>query len=218
MNRSGYLREAFELSTTWAIELAQRHKKERAALSEQHRNKLGAEIQKIKNEAKAQRDVLKQQQKDQSQALTERHLAERRQADLDKREGHDKKQFQNEMRRKRAAAFDLTKEDIERKPSGPPKIADLFKRASGRSDDKDAKRDVPAAKETAEPSRTKRGGLADQFRKARDEGRSEDGSKGKDKSASFFEQKESFFKDNAEDISQDKGRERSRKPPGDKSE
>lgn len=176
-DRSGYLREAFELSTLWAVELAERHKKERAALSEEHRSKLGAELQKERNRIAAERDALKQKQKDEAKDLTKRHLGERAKEAEDKREGRDKKDFQDDIRRKRTAAFDLTREDIERVPSG---LAGKFRRAKSRSKPGPEKDNV---KDNARPD------IAGEFNRARGEKRPED-SKGRGDSP------EPFFKGN----------------------
>jgi hypothetical protein len=216
-NRSGYLREAFELSTLWAIELAQRHKKERAELSADHKNKLAAQLSRIKNEYTQRRTALRDKQKEESRALTERHLEERKDAARERREGRDKEKFLEENRAKRTAAFDLTKEEVQtRKPGGKPKLAELFKRASGAARDAGKGRPTrdPADKQTEfreqakdatrrpDESKTQEN-LADKFRKAR-------GDAGQDK--------QEIFKENAKDAGQDQGRERSRqrKPPGSK--
>jgi hypothetical protein len=118
-NRSGYLREAFELSTTWAIELAQRHKKERAELAAEHRNTLAAQLSKITQEHAQQRDSLRNKQKEESRALTERHLEDRKQAARDLREGRDKETFLDENRAKSSAQFDARRTISERRRRQP---------------------------------------------------------------------------------------------------
>lgn len=216
-NRSGYLREAFELSTLWAIELAQRHKKERAELSADHKNKLAVQLSGIKHEYTQRRTALRDKQKEESRALTERHLNERQQAARDLREGRDKEEFLDENRAKRTAEFERTKDDIERPKTGAgkPKLSELVKRAtsagrdaaeqqSGRgTPDKRTQFREQANETTRSPAGKGTTKLADQVKKAR-------GEAGRDTPE--------IFRDNANDVSQDQGRERSRhrKPPGSK--
>jgi len=204
--RSGYLREAFELSTVWAIELAERHKKERAALSEEHRNKLTVELYKARQGIRAERDALNQKHKDDAKNLTGRHLSERKEEAAVKREGRDKKDFQEVMRRKRKAALEITKEDIERVP---PTLAEKLKRAKG------ASRGVAASGRSAGDAGAKGkadNGIATEFENASDKKRGKEPFKGRDDETiePFFQGNDSF-KDNAEDQTRDAGRERSRK-------
>ena len=198
-DRSGYLREAFELSTLWAVELAERHKKERATLSEEHRNKLGAELQKERNRIAAERDALKQKQKDEAKDLTKRHLGERAKEAEDKREGRDKKGFQEDMRRKRRRHSTYQRR-VERAPNS---LADKFRRAKARG----SGRPGPAIDDR---KRKAQSDIADEFNRTRGDKERPASKERPDTHEPFFKGNNSF-KDNAEDLSHDQGRERSRK-------
>jgi hypothetical protein len=192
--RSGYLTEAFQLSSLWAIELAERHKKQRADLAAQLKKENAPKLGVIKGKYLVELDTVRRRQRQEALEQKERHLAERKQAELERKQGRDEKKFQAEQREKLQRALDQTKQDIQRRG---PRLLERIKKAVGLADTRAREAADNAKSGQKPPSRST------EFKEqAKDTTERPAGDRGGSKSQpeQHREDKTRSFKDNARDL------------------
>jgi hypothetical protein len=208
-DRSGYLREVFLLSAKYAMELAERQKKERTNLSAKQKKRTAHEMRDIKTAYTADSTALDKRQNEEWRALKDRHLAAREQAKLDKKEGRDRPVFRDKLRGILNRQLEENKKDLDRPASPKPRSpSDRLKQA--KEDAREAKTKRGKFREQAKDATGRtpeqdKPSLYEQYTKARDEAGHEHKPQTDKK----------FFKDTDKDASHDIGRERRReiKPP-----
>jgi hypothetical protein len=179
-------------------ELERRQLAARKAQGDQIKAKIDNLTRGIKEEHARKLIELRNQHGKERIELNKQQAKERDAHVAEKREGRDKKEFIEERDKKRRAELQVTKSDITKRPDIKPEVKSKLRAHFDKVKGQQAK-----AEDRREPGKARGKGLSEEFRKATDE---------------IAKDRKGEFKNNANDISKDTGRDRSisRKPPGPK--